>query len=567
MIHSFAPDFRSQIKRIELRGITERFFGSTDVPFVAIDGSCHKHTSAEFVSFYGGAYGSKGNISFSGPEAKISYRRWELTKDVSMVAFVPIPPERADDAIDRDEAVEADGGAPLSITDQELGEISSIHTKVMQLAEVYLAYSMATGSTIESPKLMLIDGTISGMLGNTSFAPRDRVKITDGLFGDILLDMADLYMALAHPISEYLDVPSPKMFQPHNRIVAEAIWSGGKEVKLTSTKLKKSSFISGARTLERETIGAGSFNEASGTFTFYRDPSVSWRRCISVFEHVCRGLFVEKSKDGLSYRTQEGRRRYLLPRDIVFLTGVGLRALIEECWRRKILLVGVTKDSNSRYFARNMVGSVSVLRGEDPSSYLNIGLTDRRILELLPNLVTGLEAPWSTLDFDSCFMTLHPEEDNSGQWVVRGYNTAMAGEVTRPERIFLRSIAQFMLIPGRSLASHAVLIDRLAYPGWDDVDSASLDIDSPKFGIIRPLTYNGDTGVPRLQSLVMYLLTVLARNHFPEALGYPEPLHKADWGAKSMRDRVKGILSSSEWSFRSKPLHKLMREIRDSFGR
>lgn len=557
--YSFASNFKNQIKRIELRGIAQSFFGSTEVPFVAIDGSCHKHASAEFISFYGGAYGSKGTISFSGPDARISYKRWELTKDVSMVAFVPIPPERAGDIIDNDEALEV----PMSVTDQELSEISSIHTKVMQLAEVYLAYSMAAGSTIESPKLILIDGTLSGMLGNTSFAPENRVKITDGVFGDIQLTKADLYMALAHPVSKELNVPSSKFFQPHNRITAEAIWNRKLEIKRSPDGLPKDAFRSGAKFLESKE--AGNYNSSTDVFTFSKDPSISWRKCISVFEQVCRKLFVEKSEDGLSYHTQSGNRRYLLPRDLVFLTGVGLRALIEECWMSKILLIGVTKDSNSRYFCRNMLGSVSAVRKNDPSPYINIGLTDRRILELLPNLVTGLEAPWSALDFDSCFMTLHPERTEKG-WVVRGYNT-MAGEVTRPERIFLRSIAQFMLIPGRGLASHAVLLDRLAYAGWDDVDSIEFDISASKFGTIRPLMYDGASGVPRLQHLMIYLLTVLARNHFPEALGYPEPLHKADWGAKSMRDRVKGILDSSEWSFRARPLHKLMREIRDSFGR
>jgi hypothetical protein len=65
----------------------------------------------------------------------------------------------------------------------------------------------------------------------------------------------------------------------------------------------------------------------------------------------------------------------------------------------------------------------------------------------------------------------------------------------------------------------------------------------------------------------MYLLAVLVRNHYPEALGYPEPLHQADWGAKSMKRRVINLLESSEWAFRSRPLSKTFREIRDRLGR
>jgi hypothetical protein len=65
----------------------------------------------------------------------------------------------------------------------------------------------------------------------------------------------------------------------------------------------------------------------------------------------------------------------------------------------------------------------------------------------------------------------------------------------------------------------------------------------------------------------MYLLAVLVRNHYPEAIGYPEPLHQADWGAKSMKRRVIGLLESSEWAFRARPLSKTFREIRDRLGR
>ena len=140
-------------------------------------------------------------------------------------------------------------------------------------------------------------------------------------------------------------------------------------------------------------------------------------------------------------------------------------------------------------------------------------------------------------------------------------------ELTRPERIFLRSIAQFFLSEDKNIASHALFVDRLAYPDWDDKASAKTVIKSDYFGEIKPLVFDETTGVPKLQTLTMYILAVLVRNHFPEALGYPDPLHQADWGAKSLKRRVMGLLDSSEWAFRSDPLSKTFREIRESFNR
>jgi hypothetical protein len=66
------------------------------------------------------------------------------------------------------------------------------------------------------------------------------------------------------------------------------------------------------------------------------------------------------------------------------------------------------------------------------------------------------------------------------------------------------------------------------------------------------------------QAVMMYLLNTVTRNHFPEVIGYPDPLHKADWGAKSVGQRVKGIIQSSEIPFRSNPIAKTLRSIRDA---
>src|SRR5437867_6600265 len=194
---------------------------------------------------------------------------------------------------------------------------------------------------------------------------------------------------------------------------------------------------------------------------------------------------------------------YLRPRDVMFLVGVGLRALIETCWKRKILLTGIVKDSSSRYFYRNFLGSVCVKRALNTEKHLALPLTDRSIAELLPN-ISAIKAPWATLEFDSCFMTLHPER-REGTWKIKGYDSPMYGETTRPERITLSSLVQFFVTPDRNMASHAIFLDRLAYPGWDDKDSATFEVSTDQFGTVNPLYFDGSTGPSRLQKLTMYL--------------------------------------------------------------
>jgi hypothetical protein len=562
-VFCFGDLFANQIKRHGIRRIAEDFFGTTDVPFVAIDGSCLCQAGTDFTSFYGGAYGSRGMVSLSGAEGKLRYMRWEFSRDVSVVAFIPVPPEFASAIVEEDEGAEG----PKVFSDQELAQVSSLHTKVMQLAEVYLAYTLVRGSTVESPRLVLMDNSISGMLANTSFSPW-HMSLDQGDFHGITLTKADLQVGLAHPLSRELGVPTAKNFQPHFRLIAEAHWRGSRRLsKSDMPDVPMEVFRNGARFLSKD-MQAGEYREIEGIFQFNFDPRESWERSLRVFDIVCQTLFRDKDPLGMTYNLQSGGRAYFTPRDIQYIIGVGLRGLIEECWRRRILLVGVVKDSNSRFFHRNYLGSVLVKRGVDPVRHLTIQLTDRMILELLGQLVEDLRSPWASLEFDGCFMTIHPErEQGSGNWILKGYDHPRLGETTRPERMFLRSLAQFLLRPDRRVASHVIFLDRLAHPGWDDVDCTPIVIQTKKFGEIRPLFYNGSKGPSRLQQLSMYLLTVLVRNHFPEALGYPDPLHKADWGAKSMRGRVTGLLESSQMAERSRPLSRTFRSIREGLRR
>ena len=50
----FSKQFSDQVFRLNMKSIAEVFFQTSDIPFVAIDGSCHKLPGSSFISFYGG---------------------------------------------------------------------------------------------------------------------------------------------------------------------------------------------------------------------------------------------------------------------------------------------------------------------------------------------------------------------------------------------------------------------------------------------------------------------------------------------------------------------------------
>jgi hypothetical protein len=144
--------------------------------------------------------------------------------------------------------------------------------------------------------------------------------------------------------------------------------------------------------------------------------------------------------------------------------------------------------------------------------------------------------------------------------------TTRAGEIVAPERLFMRSLAQFYLNRSKRtpLMGHVVFVDRLVYPTWDKNLRRQITEAGDPLGKMEPFVY-ADRDIDNVgQAITMYLLSTLTRNHFPEVIGVPDPLHKADLGAKSVGHRVKGIVQSSEISFRSNPIAKTLRAIRDT---
>jgi len=96
---------------------------------------------------------------------------------------------------------------------------------------------------------------------------------------------------------------------------------------------------------------------------------------------------------------------------------VGIRALIEKCWDNNIFLVGIAKDSQSRYFSRNylklLIASnlLSAEMKEKIEKYpIPILCSDRLLFENYAYFNHNLNSPWSSVEFDSALSTLFVNE-------------------------------------------------------------------------------------------------------------------------------------------------------------
>lgn len=579
LILPLAQKFHSESYRRRLRELAERILDTDKIDFVAIDGTCAKDAFQDFVVFFGGAYGAKGSVRLKNDPPVVQYERWDMSRDVSLVAYVPVPFASIEDV------TSADVQETFVVSDNERVNLTNIHTSLMQLAEVYLAYSVASASTHDYPRLILLDQSLSGLMAAVSHG--SNTALSGYPYDRRALDDFDIQVAFAHPINASLQVPSSKRFQRYLAVLAEfhkrnttrlhiaelptALGISEGELRDTLRYLLAPPTPEGRR--RREPPCA---LHDDGTITTTSSCRVSWRYTVSLFESICERLFQQKDSSALVYTTSDPdypnhtRTRWMSPDDIHFLTTVGLRALIERCWERNILLVGVVKDSESRYLTRNYLGVMKHI-GVYPE-LLNLEVaplpwTDRIFLESIPLYCdTSLEAPWSTVEFDAVFQTLRLGTDPvTNKPEVIG-TPSRVGEIVSPERLFLRSLAQFFLSRDKRtpLSGHVIFLDRLAMPKWDrEAFQHPFPISNAHVGTVKPLLYAHRDVENPVQQVMMYLLDVLTRNHFPEVIGYPDPLHKADWGAKTVGKRARELILSSEIPFHSNPLARTLRHLRE----
>lgn len=606
LIRSYEPRFTDPGTRRRLHREIGRLLGDR-IDFVAIDGSCNKDPFADFLVFSACAYGAKGQLEITeaSQRPRIRYRRWELERDVSLVAYVPIPFAQLADATGESE--------DFLVSDQDRVTLANVHTKLMQLAEIYLAYNVVASSSIERPRLLLLDLLPSSVMASIAGSP-SAINLGGYSYDRRRLDYNDIVVALAHPFRDELGVPNRNRFRLHQLILGELHRSRRRTVDLADISARHGVELGALVQAAQGTplygdsqryietpIGlndtrtspptripkARRIGDLTGTMFTLRgfDVRESWSYTVSLFRSLCDRLFREKAPDAMIYTapdlTGQDRERWLDPNDIDFLIGVGLRALIEACWDQGVLLLGIAKDSASRYFTRNYLGVLRYGVASPELADLEVGRlpwTDRMFFEFVANLADDMTAPWATCEFDSAFMTLWiaSAEEASGSvgyklGAVRDYIVAHTG-------LFGRSLAQFFLSRQKAtpLMGHVVFVDRLSLPELDreasrlDLTSATLQARGMlphDLGDVRPIGYVDSSAENRGQDIAMYLLTSVTRNHYPEVIGYPDPLHKADWGAKTLNDRLRATIRSSEAAFRARPLSRTFREIRDSYRR
>lgn len=515
-----------------------RFFNKNDLTFLAVDGTSDKVHLEEYAVFFAASYGVKGTFSLDRLKSVV-YDNRDLTEELSMISYVPIP------------FAELGKVSFMEIDDQRRFSMADIHNSLMTLAEMYLIYKAVSGD--DYPSIVLWDQSFSGMFHWKS-PPIDEIPMVNNGYkiSGKELTRADVLIVRSHPYDDTLDVPAASngYFNVPNRILYELFKSTDHKVKISElvkilgeneSEIRRVIETFMLRQIKSNQTALLQYSPSSDVIELNKDYYDSWDFCVRLVDSICKRIFEEKDASALLYDS-----KWITTIDIDFMISVLLRKVIEISWKKRIILIGIVKDSASNYFTRNYLGVMKVndcYTDFEVADLFDLLWTDRLTLEFVPQCDRNLNSPWTTVEYDSVFQIVFlSTEKDTLEVKVRAIPTS--------ERIFARSLA--LLFSSRDkdkvFFNHILFLDRVLVPELDKDKIKQFQIvgrSLEKEVTVLPFTDVDNGSVNMIQDFIMLFLSCLTKNSYPDVIGYPEPLHKADLGAKTFNKMVQPMIRSS----------------------
>ena len=261
---------------------------------------------------------------------------------------------------------------------------------------------------------------------------------------------------------------------------------------------------------------------------------------------------------------KDGKEHWLTTLDIAFLTLFTLHMLMEECWNRHILLIGVTKDTAARDFKRQLIpimhneGMLKTAISQE--EFEKLPNTDRMILQSTSIFnPEKIKPPWSLIEYDSAFRTMIPDRQNR-----KGYVSGAIKNKIGLEKAFLKTYVQLSQAKtDPMLRSNVLLVDRLVYPEYDyragNVVEFWNELSDGTREPVETILFM-DKKVPnKLQNLAMAVLVSMVPSSIPEAFGHNMPLFIADKIAKWNYSQFKCVVdTTADWILNNHKLRKFI---------
>jgi len=502
--------------------------------------------------FWGGAYAVTGEVEFRKDSSpKVSYETGFVGRGRGVSSCVPIYVDRIQDvdqtALEVWQRAESTITRPL--TEQSVVDNSTIASWIMTFSEFYLAYQMVVAEKI---RILLLDRSLSNtrinLVYDTSRKRRWRTDcaICDFEIDEIPFDVNEIELARHRIINEELGTPMPRGDYLRYAIIylLERV-----RKPMTFDEICEALRIEGEDRVKRaeshlaRSVEEGFLLESGRLYSINPRYVNSWDRAKKLALTIGHQLFEETSPNPMKIR-KAGEERWLTTRDLAMLTLIMIHMLMEECWARRCLVIGVTKDTTARDF-RSHVIPVCVGSGiwkMEEGEFETVPTTDRMLLQAVSMLNHDrVSIPWSLVEYDAAFQMIVPDFQNRP-----GYVSGAVRNRIIPERIFVKTYLQLDVADrDPMLRSNVLFVDRLAYPEFDRDRTLSFKHEYVATETVEPIFYRDKSDPNEMQNLVMVLLKAMSARSIPEVFGHNKPMFIADKIAKEQRLRIKGVIEAT----------------------
>jgi hypothetical protein len=556
--------------------IAKEFFKTENVRFAGIDGTMYSRPLFDLVIFFGGAYASTGTITFSEKQKPIvKYDEHVLQQGAGISSVVPVYINEIPDIdqafFDLEQPGEVSLGKPLM--DEAIINNATIANWIMTFAEYYLAYRIAVDDS-KDVHIILLDRSLSieraSLLYDTSRRELWEAKST--IIGYKIdgepVDVNDLTIARQWACNNALGLPPPRADYLRYAIVDLVKLRGALNEKqiLAEFSIADEKRASRVKRYLKYLVEKKVLSEKHDVYALNPRYARTWERIKKLVTSLGDRFFFTKNAEteNLMKILKDDKEHWLTTLDISFLTLFTLHMLVEECWNRRILLVGITKDTAARDFKRQLIPIMHneglLKKGISQEVFEKLPNTDRMILQSASIFnPEKIKPPWSLIEYDSAFRTLVPDRKSR-----KGFVSGAIKNKIGIEKIFLKTYVQLSQAKADPmLRSNVLLVDRLVYPEFDYKPENVVEFwnelsDGTKEPVEAILFV--DNNVPnRIQDLVMNVLVAMAPSNIPEAFGHNKPLFIADKVAKWNYSQFKCIVdTTADWILNN---HRLRRFI------
>jgi hypothetical protein len=497
---------------------------------VGIDGSMDYDEVLEMLLFYVAAGGYRCHFSTTDGQLKFDLLNAKRTEELFASAAVPLWEEDLLNLVPTNEQIENDVDFRRTM--------ERIPFALMTMAELYLAWKIVSRSDI---RILFLDrpfsGTYPSLYRDTAFMLMRKNLALEGITtkeGEV--EQFDL--RVSHVVGSGLSyVPPRGMYLPYS--VLHFLMQHPKATKqelalalgLSGTRLQTA--LKRFRALNEKAGGKIVASEDNERIELTERIFSSWSRVKSLSLELANRIF--DTSQVLDHPLLLDNGRWLSVTELNALNLFLVEALIEESFKRNVLVIGLAKDTTATDFTRAALPTgLAMTNGNGNLPGLK---SDKALLTILSTAnARSLPTPWRTFAYDGCMATLIATPNSDEKF------RAARHTITR-ERLFIRCYFQLRSFQhDPDIRAPVFLYDRIYQPTQDN----SLVHEFTAIERNKPTTLQLfiETEEPRSQidDLVLEILSACDNPEVLEAYGHNQLLYLADKLVKGEVQLMKGLL-------------------------